>query len=77
MGEIIGEFIFYVLLNFIGGTIRWIIGSIWRILFNKPKFTYKEYINGLEEPDFYDSTHTFINGAIAVVFIVIIIAIIT
>ncbi|WP_411896125.1 hypothetical protein [Winogradskyella sp. A2] len=77
MGEIIGEFIFYVLLNYIGGTTRWIFGSIWRSLFNKPKYTYKEYIYGPQEPDFYDSAHTFINGAIAVVFVIILVVIFT
>ena len=35
-----------VLLNYIGGTLRYIYGSVWRTIFNKPKFTFKEYING-------------------------------
>ena len=39
---IIGRYIF----NYIGGTIRWIYGSIWRTIFNKPKFSYREYIDG-------------------------------
>lgn len=32
------------ILNIIGETVRWIVGSLWRTIFNKPKFTYKEYI---------------------------------
>ncbi len=33
-------------LNYNGGTIHYIYGTIWRTIFNRPNFTYKEYING-------------------------------
>ena len=39
---IIGRYI----LNYTGGTIRWIFGSIWRTIFNRTKFSYREYIDG-------------------------------
>lgn len=75
--EIIGEFIFYFLLNGIGGTIRWVFGSLWSTLFNKPKYTFKEYIYGPENANHYDSVHTFVNGLIAVVFIVVLVVVFT
>lgn len=32
------------ILNFIGGSLRWMYGSVWRTIFNQPKFTFKEYL---------------------------------
>lgn len=66
------------ILNFIGGTVRWIYGSIWRTLFNKPKFTYSEYINGSKNSkDYIDSMgHRFNNIIIGMIFLVIIISIV-
>ncbi|MFC4721791.1 hypothetical protein ACFO5O_05640 [Geojedonia litorea] len=46
---LIGDFF-----NYIGGTMRWLFGKITRIFKNKPKFEFKEYINGPKNPDYYD-----------------------
>jgi hypothetical protein len=67
---IIGRFI----LNYIGGTIRYLYGTIWRIIFNKPKFTYKEYINRPKRKNYYDEMgHEFNNHIIAFIVLGIII----
>ncbi|KGO79025.1 hypothetical protein Q762_14760 [Flavobacterium cauense R2A-7] len=61
------------ILNYIGGTLRYIYGSIWRTIFNKPKFTYKEYIYGPKKPDYYDEWgHEFNNRMIAGIFLIFI-----
>ena len=63
------------LLNYIGGTLRFIYGTVWRTLFNKPKFSYKEYIYGPKRPNYYDKTgHDFNNRMIAFIFIMIIVS---
>lgn len=64
------------ILNIIGGTVRWIVGSLWRTIFNKPKFTYKEYIYGPKQSkDYYDEYgHRFNNSFIGVICILILIA---
>lgn len=77
MGEIIGEFIIYILLNYIGGSIRWLFGTLWRALFNTPKYTFKEYIHGPEDSDHYDSAHGCINTIIAIAFIALVVIIIS
>lgn len=66
-----------ILLNFIGGTIRWAYGSIWRSIFNKPKFTYKEYINGIKNTrDYYSRFgHELNNCIIGAIFLAIILII--
>jgi len=68
---IIGRYIF----NYIGGTIRWIYGSIWRTIFNRPKFSYKEYIDGAKNSkDHFDEYgHQFNNRLIAIGFLVVIV----
>ena len=56
------------ILNFVGGTIRWIYGSLWRTIFKKPKFKFKEYISGPNNPDYYDKFgHHFNNKIIAII----------
>jgi len=63
MGVLVSEFI-----NFIGGTVRWIFGSIWRTVANKPKFTFTEYIVGPKRPDYYDTMgHRFNNILIGMI----------
>ena len=72
--DIIGIITGKILLNFIGGSLRYIYGSIWRTIFNKPKFTFKEYINGPKKSDYYDEHgHQYNNRMIAVIFLAIII----
>ena len=67
---IIGRFF----LNYIGGTIRFIYGTIWRTIFNKPKFTYKEYINGPKRKNYSDEMgHEFNNRIIAFIVIGIVV----
>ncbi|WP_148869322.1 hypothetical protein [Tenacibaculum adriaticum] len=63
--------IFEAILNFVGGTIRWFYGSIWRTIFNKPKFKYSEYLFGPEKNStHYDEfAHHFNNKIIGGVFI--------
>ncbi len=41
-------------LNYNGGTIHYIYGTIWRTIFNRPNFTYKEYLNGSKGKNYYD-----------------------
>ena len=47
--ELVGEGLFWLICNVIGGTIRWVFGSIWRTVFKKPKFKYKEYLFGIDK----------------------------
>ena len=62
------------LLNYIGGTIRFIYGTLWRTIFDKPKFTFKEYIKGPKKSIHYDDFgHQFNNRIIGVIFLGIII----
>ncbi len=71
--DIIGVLTGRVLLNYVGGTLRYVYGSIWRNLFDRPKFTFKEYINGPKKGDYYDeSRHKFNNRIIAFIFLIII-----
>ncbi|WP_400078570.1 hypothetical protein [Winogradskyella sp. R77965] len=77
MLEIIGETIFYVVLNFIGGSVRWIFGTIWQTIFNTPKHSYKEYIYGPDKPNHYDSAHGCINIVIAIGLIIVLVVIFT
>lgn len=64
--------------NFLGGTLRWIYGSIWRTLFNRPKFTFKDYIYGPKNGDHYDKHgHELNNKIIAFIFIGIAIALLS
>ena len=53
--DFIGIAIVQVIFNFIGATLRWTYGSIWRTLFKKPKFSFKEYLYGTKKSsDYYD-----------------------
>ncbi len=53
----------FEIFNFIGGSIRWVLGTAWRTVSNKPKFTFWEYINGPKKSsDFFDEKgHLFVN----------------
>lgn len=74
--DIIGIITGRVLLNYIGGTLRYIYGTTWRTLFGKPKFTFKEYINGPKKSTYYDEMgHEFNNRIIAFIFLGIIVII--
>lgn len=63
-----------ILFNYLGGTIRFIFGTFWRTLFNKPKFTYKEYVYGLQTEDISEKAkHKFNNRVIGAIFICIVV----
>ncbi len=72
MEDFFGSIVIELVLNFIGATIRWIYGSIWRTIFNKSKFKFKDYLNGPEENSNYydDFGHNYNNILIGVIFIV-------
>jgi hypothetical protein len=56
-----GRFI-VIILNFIGGTTRYLFGNIWSNIFNRKKFKYTEYLNGPENPTLHDQIgHRFNN----------------
>ncbi len=79
MTDFFGREIARAILNYTGGTLRWIYGSIWRNVFKKPKYTYAEYIHGPKNSsDYFDRFgHTFNNMIIALIFLGIIISILT
>ncbi|TMM32216.1 hypothetical protein FDT66_01765 [Polaribacter aestuariivivens] len=79
MLDFFGFEILYLICNFIGGTIRWIYGSIYRTIFRKPKFKYKEYVFGIENSKnhFDIFGHHFNNLIITVLFIAIIVSILS
>jgi len=71
IGEVIAEGIIYLIVTIVGGTLRWIYGSVWRTIFNKPKFSYKEYLYGPNKSkDHFDKYHLFNNGFVAVIFFI-------
>ncbi|MDT0608051.1 hypothetical protein [Croceitalea rosinachiae] len=58
-----------IIFNFIGASIRWIYGSVWRTLFNKPKFTFKEYLYGPKGTnDYYDKNAHELNNKLIGIF---------
>lgn len=67
-------FIGNIIFNFIGGTVRYIFGMIWRTILKKKKFSFKEYIYGPKNPeDYFDENgHTFVNGIVGFVTLMII-----
>jgi len=70
--EIVAYTIFHLIFNTIGGTIRWIYGSIWRTIFNKPKFSFKEYLYGPKKSkNHWDRQHMMNNGLVAIVFLIV------
>lgn len=73
MEELFGPLIISTILNLIGGTLRFIYGTIWRTIFNKPKFTYKQYIYGVKSKDFWEGMHQENNKWIGVIFVPLII----
>jgi hypothetical protein len=58
------------ILNFIGGSIRWFFGTIFRLTFNKKKFTFHEYLYGPKNlnNDYNKMEHEFANKVIAFMF---------
>ena len=67
--------IFDLICNLIGGSIRWIFGTIWRTIFSKPKFKYSEYLFGVKDSKnhFDIHGHQFNNIIVTILFVVILI----
>jgi len=64
-----------IILNYVGATVRWLYGTIWRTIFKKQKYTYKEYVYGPNNSDWYDfNGHQFNNRIIGALFLVLIIS---
>ena len=64
----------YIILNFIGGTLRWLFGTMISVLLKKQRFTFREYLWGSKNPDYYDKKgHHFNNVLIALFFIIAIV----
>ena len=59
-----------IFLNYLGGSIRFIIGTTWRTILKRPKFTFKEYIYGIKTKDVSEtSMHEFNNRIIGFIFL--------
>lgn len=63
--------VFGYVLNFLGGSLRWLYGTIWRSIANKPKFTFREYLYGPDQPkDWFDEKgHSLSNILVAFAFL--------
>lgn len=78
MGEIIGELIVFTFLNFIGGSIRWFFATLWKLVFNKPKRPFKDYIYDSDNDSLtYDGAHGCFNIVLGIAFVVLIVIIIS
>ena len=74
MDEIAVLTIFEIIFNFIGASFRWIFGNLWRILTNKPKFTFKQYLSGTRKtPKYYDGLLHGISNVIIGIFVTFVI----
>ena len=64
-----------ILFNFIGATVRWIYGTIWRTIANKKKYSFREYLHGPKDGDFIidEVGHGCNNVAIGMAFLIIVI----
>lgn len=62
-----------IIFNYIGGVVRWILGSIWRSIVNKPKYEFDEYINGINNSDdiFDTAGHELVNKIIGCITLVL------
>jgi hypothetical protein len=63
-----------IIFNFIGASVRWLYGTIWRTIARKKRFTFREYVYGPDHSDdWYDMTgHSFINKIVGILTIVLI-----
>ncbi len=73
--EMLMRSIFGSIINWVGGSLRWVIGSIWFSIRKKKNFTYSEYLYGPNNSDdwFDEKGHGFVNILAACVFIMILI----
>ncbi|MBN1769215.1 MAG: hypothetical protein JW842_11965 [Prolixibacteraceae bacterium] len=58
-----------VIFDYAVAVVRWIYGTIWRTIANKPKYKFTEYINGPENSDDWFDTigHSFVNRVIGLI----------
>jgi len=77
MGEIIGELIITTILNFIGGTIRWIFATLFKSITYRPKRPLKHYIYNSEDDHIHDSPNGCLNIIIGIAFVAFIVIIIS
>ncbi|MBV7268081.1 hypothetical protein [Winogradskyella luteola] len=78
MGEIIGGMIVFTILNFIGGSIRWFFATTWKLIFNTPKHSFREYIYSSEEDILrHDGANGCLNTIIGIAFVVLVVIIIS
>ena len=63
-----------IFLNYFGGTIRFIFGTVFRKLSGRKQFTFYEYIYGPNNPSYFDEFgHQFNNKVIGTFFLFFII----
>ena len=64
-----------IFFNFIGATVRWTYGTIWRTLAKKKKYSFSEYLHGPKNGDLIiDGVgHGCNNVAIGMTFLIIVI----
>ena len=74
MDEVWVLVILQIIFNFIGASIRWVYGTVWRTIAGKHRFTFNEYLNGPKKSsDFFDEyAHGTNNVIIGIVFLFII-----
>lgn len=60
--------------NFIGGTTRWLWGTLWRSMARRKKYTFKEYLHGPNPPEPGQEFHEVNNFFIGIVVFIFIIA---
>jgi len=63
-----------IIFDYVGAVVRWIYGTTWRTIANKPKYRFSEYVNGPENSDdwFDMAGHSFVNRIIGMVTITLI-----
>ena len=72
MDDFVGIVIGKIILEYIGGTIRFVFGSLWNKILQHPNNTYMEYINGKKNKDNEEIEISFINRIIGFIFLFII-----
>ena len=74
MGEILGEALVLIVLNFIGGTIRWLIASLWSLVFNTKRHPLKNYIQSSDiDESFEDQGTGCVNIIIGIAFVILVV----
>ena len=65
-----------VIFNFIGASVRWLYGTIWRTIRNKKKYKFHEYLRGPDSSeDFFDNFgHQFVNRIVGFIVLMSILA---